>query len=183
MSLCPTRSTSFTKASPETTKRMKSVKRRDTGPEMVVRRLLHRLGARFRVCSGNLPGRPDIANKSRGWCVFVHGCFWHGHAACKFARLPRANNRWWTEKISANKKRDALKEAALQEMGFHVLVIWQCELANEAETQRRLKAFVATARQEASKQLKPSSGRGRLQFSLTAATVSAGRSHSGVRPK
>jgi DNA mismatch endonuclease Vsr len=125
---------------PETTTRMKAVRQRDTTPELEVRRILHRLGARFRVCPRDLPGRPDIANRSRDWCVFVHGCFWHGHASCGLARLPRSNTRWWREKIMANKDRDARKETALRALGFRVEIIWQCELLDEARIIRRLRS-------------------------------------------
>jgi DNA mismatch endonuclease Vsr len=127
---------------PETSKRMKAVRQRDTAPEMEVRRLLFRLGARFRVCPRDLPGRPDIANKSRQWCVFVHGCFWHGHRSCALARLPRTNNAWWQEKISANRKRDARKAAAMQRLGFRVVVVWQCELLDERAVTTRLLSVI-----------------------------------------
>jgi DNA mismatch endonuclease Vsr len=130
------------KASAETTVRMKSVKQRDTAPELKVRRILHRLGARFRICPRDLPGRPDIANKAGAWCVFVHGCFWHGHPECRLARLPRTNRRWWAEKILANRKRDARKEAAMWGLGFRVAVVWQCELLDESLATLRLKQFL-----------------------------------------
>jgi DNA mismatch endonuclease (patch repair protein) len=144
----PIRATSSAPATPapDTSTRMRAVRQRDTAPELQARRILHRLGARFRVCPPDLPGRPDIANKSRKWCVFVHGCFWHGHSACMLARLPRTNNRWWTEKISANKRRDARKEAAMRELGFRVAVVWQCELFDEASVARRLRSLLALTR-------------------------------------
>jgi DNA mismatch endonuclease (patch repair protein) len=122
---------------------MKAVRQRDTAPEREVRRLLHRLGARYRVCPEDLPGRPDIANKSQRWCIFVNGCFWHGHDSCALARLPRTNHRWWSEKIGANKTRDARKEDEIRVLGFRVAVIWQCELRDERRLARRLSAFVA----------------------------------------
>ena len=122
---------------------MKAVKQRDTQPELAVRTLLHRLGARFRICPADLPGRPDVANKSRDWCVFVHGCFWHGHESCALARLPRTNQQWWSDKIAANKARDARKEAGMRELGFRVKVVWQCELRDEQQLVRHLRAFLA----------------------------------------
>lgn len=120
---------------------MKAVRQRDTAPEKAVRILLHRLGARYRICPSDLPGRPDIANKARRWCVFVHGCFWHGHASCPRARLPKTNHRWWREKIAANRARDAHKEKALRALGFRVDVVWQCELDHEPRLARRLSKF------------------------------------------
>lgn len=118
---------------------MKAVRQSGTAPEIQVRRLLHRLGARFRVCPRDLPGRPDIVNKSRRWCVFVHGCFWHGHRSCALARLPRTNRDWWRKKIAANRNRDAKKEAAMRDLGFRVVVVWQCELSRERAVEHRLK--------------------------------------------
>src|SRR5262245_25276683 len=85
----------------ETSARMRSIGQRDTAPELALRRLLHREGIRFRLCAADLPGRPDLSNKSARWCVFAHGCFWHGHPRCKLARLPRTNSAWWEAKISA----------------------------------------------------------------------------------
>jgi DNA mismatch endonuclease (patch repair protein) len=118
---------------------MKSVRQRDTEPELAVRRLLHACGARFRVCPPDLPGRPDIANKARRWCVFVHGCFWHGHAGCALARLPRTNKTFWTDKIAANKARDGRKASEMRALGFRVAVVWQCELDGETALVTRLR--------------------------------------------
>ena len=129
---------------PETTARMKAVRQRDTKPERLVRLLLCRIGVRYRICPEDLPGRPDIANKKRRWCVFVHGCFWHGHEPCALARLPRTNREWWSSKIGANKERDARKEDALRALGFRVTVVWQCELKEEPRLIRRLTAFTST---------------------------------------
>ncbi len=126
-----------------TTARMKSVRQRDTAPEQAVRKLLRELGASYRVCPRDLPGRPDIANKSKSWCVFVHGCFWHGHEECPLARLPKSNSAWWTTKIEANRERDLRKEASMQSLGFRVAVIWQCELKNAEQIRRTLSKLVA----------------------------------------
>ena len=128
--------------SAETTARMKAVRQRDTAPELAVRRLVHGLGVRYRVCPRDLPGRPDLVNKSKGWCIFVHGCFWHGHEGCVLARLPRTNTKWWQEKITANKARDARKEEAMRALGFRVEVVWQCELADEPRLLVRLGTLV-----------------------------------------
>jgi DNA mismatch endonuclease (patch repair protein) len=122
---------------------MKAVRQRDTAPERAVRSLLHRLGVRYRVCPDDLPGRPDIANKSQRWCIFVHGCFWHGHESCTLARLPKTNHHWWSEKISANKARDARKEDAMRALGFTVAVVWQCEIEDERRLARRLSGLAA----------------------------------------
>jgi DNA mismatch endonuclease, patch repair protein len=123
-----TRKPSARKPLPETTVRMKAVRQRDTAPEIALRKLLHTQGVRFRACPADLPGRPDIANKARKWCIFVHGCFWHGHRGCKLSRLPRTNHQWWEAKITANRKRDSRKAKAMRALGFRVETVWQCEV-------------------------------------------------------
>ncbi len=120
--------------------RMRAVRQKDTAVEIAVRRFLHHRGLRFRVCPGDLPGRPDIANHRRRWAVFVHGCFWHGHLGCRLARAPKTNVEFWSEKIAGNRARDARKELALREAGFDVIVVWQCEIDDE---RRLTTAFAA----------------------------------------
>lgn len=122
---------------------MRAVRRRDTEPERIVRSMLHGIGVRFRVCPPGLPGRPDIANVSRRWCVFVHGCFWHGHPDCSLASVPKSNRQWWVDKIAANRMRDARKEEALHALGFRVLTVWQCELVDLARLSERLATLKA----------------------------------------
>ena len=121
---------------------MKAVRTKNTAPEMAVRRLLWRLGYRYRVCPKKLPGKPDVTNQARGWCIFVHGCFWHGHPDCKLGRLPRSNRDWWAAKIDANRARDASNEEALRARGLRVLVVWQCELRDEFALTARLRRFI-----------------------------------------
>lgn len=116
---------------PATSSRMKRVRHRDTALELFVRRLLHSAGVRYRVCPRCLPGSPDIANAHRRWAVFVHGCFWHGHRGCKLATLPKSNTAFWTAKFAENRARDQRKVAALEELGFRVFVVWQCELDDQ----------------------------------------------------
>jgi DNA mismatch endonuclease (patch repair protein) len=123
--------------SEEVSRRMKAVRRRDTKPEMEARRLLWEAGARFRLCPQDLPGTPDIANKSARWAVFVNGCFWHGHRNCARATLPKSNRPFWEEKLAANRRRDARKALALRHLGYQVLVVWQCELHDPDALLRR----------------------------------------------
>src|ERR1051325_667957 len=92
---------------------MKSVGTRDTGPELAVRRMLHRMGYRYRLHRKDLPGRPDIAFPSRRKAIFVHGCFWHGHA-CSKGKLPKSRLDYWTAKVKANQDRDAMVIARLR---------------------------------------------------------------------
>lgn len=126
----------------EASERMKRVRQRDTGPELVVRRLLHGLGVRYRVCPKDLPGRPDIANKARRWAIYVHGCFWHGHEGCHGSRVPKTNSGFWRAKIDGNRERDARKERQLFALGFRILTVWECELADEPAVAARLESFV-----------------------------------------
>lgn len=128
--------------SKQTSERMRRIGQRDTKPELDVRRILRDLGAGYRVCPKDLPGRPDIANKSRGWAIYVHGCFWHGHRHCKLYSVPKTNSDFWTAKISSNRERDHRKEAELRQQGFRVLTIWQCEISDEAALRNRLRLFL-----------------------------------------
>lgn len=106
---------------------MRSVKRKDTAPELVVRRYLHAAGIRFRLHVASLPGRPDIVAPRRRTVVFVHGCFWHGHDCAHGRVQAKTNTKFWTEKIAANRARDGRKSAALRALGWHVETIWECE--------------------------------------------------------
>jgi DNA mismatch endonuclease (patch repair protein) len=111
----------------ETSARLGRIRQHGTSAELTVRKLLHALGRRFRVHNRDLPGSPDIANRSRKWAVFVHGCFWHRHAHCKRATTPSRNREFWLQKFDANVARDARVQAALREQGYRVLVVWECE--------------------------------------------------------
>jgi DNA mismatch endonuclease (patch repair protein) len=101
---------------------------KDTKPEWILRSALHRLGFRYRLGGGGLPGRPDLILPKYRAVVFVHGCFWHRHADCKRATLPRTNADFWKEKLERNVARDAEAVAALEAAGWKVIVVWECEL-------------------------------------------------------
>lgn len=120
---------------------MQSVKTKNTGPELTVRRALFALGYRFRLHRKDLPGRPDIVLPSRKKAILVHGCYWHGHA-CPKGRPPNSRTGYWGPKLEANRARDARNLEELQALGWDVLVVWQCELADLAALSRRLKRFV-----------------------------------------
>ena len=111
---------------------MRSVKGRDTAPELRVRRMLWRLGARYRLHRKDLPGRPDIVLPGRKLAVFVHGCFWHGHDCPRGARVPKANRDYWLAKVARNRGRDVEARAKLEAMGWRVLVVWECALKDAA---------------------------------------------------
>ncbi|UHD17664.1 very short patch repair endonuclease [Thiocapsa bogorovii] len=101
---------------------------KDTKPEWILRSALHRLGFRYRLGGGGLPGRPDLILPKYRAVVFVHGCFWHHHADCKRATLPRTNAAFWKEKLERNVARDAEAVAVLEASGWKVIVVWECEL-------------------------------------------------------
>jgi DNA mismatch endonuclease, patch repair protein len=120
---------------------MQSVKTKDTGPEWVVRRILHALGYRYRLHRKDLPGSPDIVFPARRKAILVHGCFWHGHGCAK-GRGPKSRTDYWAPKIEANRARDERNMSALKALGWDVLVLWQCELANAQALSNRLVRFV-----------------------------------------
>jgi DNA mismatch endonuclease, patch repair protein len=107
---------------------MASVRSRDTEPELQVRRLLHRLGYRFRLHRKDLPGTPDLVLPRHNLAIFVHGCFWHGHKGCKRSKLPSTNTEFWNRKIDLNVTRDRKAQEKLRALGWNVVVIWQCAL-------------------------------------------------------
>jgi DNA mismatch endonuclease, patch repair protein len=107
---------------------MARIRSSDTRPEILTRAAVHTLGMRFRNHVMDLPGKPDLANKRRGWAIFVHGCFWHSHRGCRLASSPKSNTSYWNEKLSRNRLRDADKIATLRSLGFRVLIIWECDV-------------------------------------------------------
>lgn len=109
-------------------RRMSRVRGKNTKPEMVVRRLLHGMGYRYRLHRKDLPGRPDIVFVAARKVIFVHGCFWHRHEGCSLARLPKTRLDFWRPKLEANRLRDIECEEALRLEGWQVLVVWECEL-------------------------------------------------------
>lgn len=124
---------------PATSKRMGGVRQRNTSPELIVRGVLYSFGLRYRTNNRDLPGSPDIANRSHQWAVFVHGCFWHRHPGCHLTTTPRRNRDFWVAKFNTNKKRDRRVQAELRDQGYRVLVVWECETRDEASLKRRLK--------------------------------------------
>jgi len=121
---------------------MRRVKARDTGPELAVRRLLWRLGARYRLHRKDLPGSPDIVLPGRRLAIFVHGCFWHGHDCPRGSRVPKANRDYWVAKVARNRARDAGAREALAARGWRVETLWECELKDEAALRERLAAVL-----------------------------------------
>lgn len=106
---------------------MRAVPRKNSKPEIIVRRALHSLGYRFRLHRADLPGTPDIVMPRFRRAIFVHGCFWHRHNNCHFASSPRTRAEFWTAKFEKNIQRDSASERALRDLGWDVLVFWECE--------------------------------------------------------
>ncbi len=124
---------------------MASVKAKDTGPELRVRRLAHALGYRYRLHRKDLPGAPDLAFPGRAKAIFVHGCFWHGHDCARGSREPKANAAYWSAKIARNRTRDAAALEGLAARGWEALVLWECELRRD-DLADRLCDFLGPAR-------------------------------------
>jgi DNA mismatch endonuclease (patch repair protein) len=110
--------------------RMALVRGVDSAPEMKLRRLVHRMGFRYRLHVKELPGKPDMVFPSRHAVIFMHGCFWHRHRGCKLARLPKSKLGFWGPKLEENRKRDMRNRRKLIRLGWRVLVVWECELAD-----------------------------------------------------
>jgi DNA mismatch endonuclease (patch repair protein) len=125
---------------------MQAIRSKDTKPELRVRRLLHRLGYRFRVHLKDLPGKPDIVFTARRKVIFVHGCFWHGHddPACPDSRRPQSNTGYWNPKLDQNMARDRANLKALENTGWNVLVLWACQIANDAQLEDHLVTFLGS---------------------------------------
>ena len=107
---------------------MSRIKGKDTKPELLVRKYLHRNGFRYLIHVKRLPGKPDIVLPKYKTVIFVHGCFWHGHEGCRYFVVPKTRTDWWTNKISTNKGKDAAAVIKLQDAGWNVIVIWECDL-------------------------------------------------------
>lgn len=107
---------------------MSSIRAKDTKPEMMVRRYLHSRGFRYRLNVRRLPGTPDIVLRKYRTVIFIHGCFWHGHEGCSLYVAPKSNTQYWTEKIARNAERDTIARARLHQLGWHTIVLWECQL-------------------------------------------------------
>jgi DNA mismatch endonuclease (patch repair protein) len=126
---------------------MSHIKGKDTRPERSVRSLLHRMGYRFRLHVGALPGKPDVVLPRHKKVIFVHGCFWHGHTNCKRAARPQSNTGFWNRKIESNIARDRRNRKALWLNGWDVLVVWQCQTKDLASLKERLAEFMGNGRE------------------------------------
>ena len=121
---------------------MSRIRGRDTRPEKIVRRIAHGLGFRFRLHRRDLPGCPDLVFPRHRAVIMVHGCFWHRHPGCKYASSPKTRVRFWEEKLEANVVRDRRNEIALRDLGWRVMVLWECETKDHEAVQERIAGFL-----------------------------------------
>lgn len=121
---------------------MSRIKSKGTKPEVTLRKALFAHGFRYRVNVGTLPGKPDIVLPRYKTVIFVHGCFWHGHPGCKYAYTPKSNIEFWTNKLEGNVIRDRLTEKALEEMGWRILIVWECEVKTLIENDSFLRSMI-----------------------------------------
>lgn len=134
--------------SPEQRRRnMSRIRGRDTGPERIVRSMLHRMGYRFRLHRRDLPGRPDIVLPRLRSVIFVHGCFWHRHKGCRYATTPKTRAEFWQKKFEENVERDRRNVAALRKEGWRVLCVWECETRDPVALESQLRTFLESTDQ------------------------------------
>lgn len=128
----------------ERSERMSRVRGADTKPEMLVRRLAHAMGYRYRLHGKGLPGKPDLVFSGRRKIIFVHGCFWHRHPDknCRLARLPKSRLEFWRPKLEGNRERDEKNQMKLGKLGWNVMVIWECQLRDEGALGKRIRKFL-----------------------------------------
>ncbi|MHB1313019.1 MAG: very short patch repair endonuclease [Gemmatimonadaceae bacterium] len=128
--------------SAERSRIMRSVKSTNTGPELLLRKLLHKQGYRYRLHRADLPGKPDLTFPSRRAVIFVHGCFWHGHNCPRGDRVPKTNRDYWVAKIARNRARDQDRVVRLRGLRWRVLTVWECELRKTATGLRKVARFL-----------------------------------------
>lgn len=122
---------------------MSAIRSKNTKPELLVRHYLWSRGFRYRLNSRRLPGHPDLVLRKYRTCIFVNGCFWHGHEGCKYFTIPKTNTDFWQKKINRNKERDRKEQQQLARMGWHCITVWECELKKDKK-ERTLESLAFT---------------------------------------
>ena len=125
----------------ERSERMSRVRQEDTKPELIVRKYLFAKGFRYRKNDRRYPGSPDVVLPKYRTVIFTHGCFWHGHTGCRAARLPRTRHEFWARKVADNRSRDARNTRLLEQDGWNVIVVWECELKGKKRRRHRLETL------------------------------------------
>ena len=121
---------------------MSRIRSKNTKPELIVRKVLHNSGIRYRLHAKNLPGKPDLSNKSKKFAIFVNGCFWHQHKGCKRASTPKSNTDYWIPKLEKNVNRLRENLDRLNTMGYRIAVVWECEI-NELKNNKVLMEIIS----------------------------------------
>jgi DNA mismatch endonuclease (patch repair protein) len=121
---------------------MRRIRKFDSGPELVVRRLAHHLGFRYRLYRRDLPGTPDLAFPKLRKAIFVNGCFWHQHRGCHLARLPKTRLEYWLPKLERTARRDIASLSALDALGWNALVVWECETTKPVLLSSKIERFL-----------------------------------------
>ena len=120
---------------------MRLVRSKGTGPEIIVRKILRKMGIKYRSCSPELPGKPDMVILRQQKAIFVHGCFWHGHR-CDGGKLPKSNRSYWRSKQTRNALRDSRNTRALRSKGWKLMTVWECETSGRKRLEQRLSHFL-----------------------------------------
>ena len=126
----------------ERSKRMSRIRGKNTGPERMVRTLVHSMGYRYRLHEAGLPGKPDLVFASRRKVIFVHGCFWHLHQNCRHYRMPKARKKFWLAKLEGNRARDRRNREELKRLGWSYLILWECQLKGLEKAKIKLSSFL-----------------------------------------
>ena len=126
----------------ERSERMSRIRGKDSASEIRLRRLIHGMGYRYRLHVKTLPGTPDLVFPARKAVIFMHGCFWHRHQGCKGATIPKTNKKFWADKFARNVANDHQHLSRLRRRGWHVAVIWECQLRHSARVLSRLQRFL-----------------------------------------
>lgn len=121
---------------------MSNIRAKGMKPEMIVRRLVHSMGYRYRLHRKDLPGKPDLVFPGQWKVIFVHGCFWHQHRGCVNSHFPRSNQSYWTSKLEGNRKRDKANRAKLTKIGWRNLVIWECGTGDQLRMKQIIRKFL-----------------------------------------
>ena len=121
---------------------MAGIRQRATSPELTTKKVVRSLGLRSSMNGRNLPGTPDLVNRTDKWAIFVHGCYWHRHKGCRAATTPSRNVQLWIDKFAANVERDQRKSRELRRLGYRVVIVWECETRKPDLLTRRLKRLL-----------------------------------------
>jgi|SRR6185437_2133326 len=125
---------------------MRAIRSRDTAPEITIRRMLSKMGYRYRLYAKDVPGKPDIVFRGRKKAILVHGCFWHQHAMpeCSDSRRPKTNSDYWEAKLTRNVERDAVNAELLKTLGWSALIIWECQLRDPDNVAKTIRSFLGS---------------------------------------